>query len=155
VETEKGENMRLVRTQTRYCRRGFTLVELMIVVAIIGVLATLVITRYAGKTDQAKAAAGKAHIQQLETAIIEFQAHCGRIPSSLEELVTKPGDCPNWQDGGYLKGNRVPKDPWGREYVYRGEGSKYEIVSLAADGRQGGSGVDADISSNNTDGAAK
>lgn len=147
--------MRSGQTQTRYCRRGFTLVELMIVVAIIGVLATLVITRYAGKTDQAKAAVARGQLQQLETAIIEFQAHCGRIPSSLEELVNKPGDAANWQDGGYLKGSKVPKDPWGRDYVYRGEGSKYEIVCLAADGRQGGSGIDADISSNYTETAGK
>jgi len=135
--------------------RGFTLVELMIVVAIIGVLATMVISRYAGKTDQAKVAAAKAHIQQLETAILEFQAHCGRVPNSLEELVNKPGDCPNWQDGGYLKGSKVPKDPWSHEYAYRAEGSKYEIISLAADGKQGGSGVDADLSSNNLDGSSK
>lgn len=147
--------MRLVKDRVRYTRRGFTLVELMIVVAIIGVLATLVITRYAGKTDQAKVAVAKAHIKSLDAEIISFQAHCGRIPNSLEELVNKPGDCPNWQDGGYLKGGRVPKDPWGHEYVYRSEGSKYEIICLAADGRQGGSGVDADISSNNADGTGK
>jgi len=129
------------------CQRAFTLVELIVVIAIIGVLASLVIVKYAGKTDQAKAAAAKAQISQLEGAIIEFQAHCNRLPRTLDELVTKPGECANWQEGGYLKSKKLIKDPWDHEYVYKSEGSNYEIICLGADGKQGGTGVDTDISS--------
>ena len=135
--------------------RGFTLVELVVVIAIIGILASIVIGRFAGKTDQAKVATAKAHISQFESAVIEFQAHCNRLPNALDELVNKPGDCPNWLEGGYLKGKTVPKDPWGRDYVYKVQGSSFEIISLGADGKEGGTGVDADISSQNLSGAAR
>ena len=132
--------------------RGFTLVELMIVVAIIGILATVVIVRYAGKTDQANAAAAKAQIAQLESVIIEFQSVCHRYPQTLEELTQKPSDSPNFPEGGYLKGGKVPNDPWGHPYVYHINGSDFEIVSLGADGKEGGTGVNQDISSKNVDG---
>lgn len=127
--------------------RAFTLVELTVVVAIIGILATLVIVRYSGKTDQAKAAAAKAQLSQLEGAVIEFQSHCGRLPNALDELVNKPGDCPKWQEGGYLKGTKVPKDPWGHDFVIKADGGTFEIVSLGADGSEGGTGVNTDLSS--------
>ena len=133
----------------RKAKQGFTLVELIVVIAIIAILATIVITRYAGKTDQAKAAAAKAQLAQLEGAIIEFQAHCNRLPQSLDELVNKPGDCPNWQEGGYLRGTKAPKDPWGHDYIFKLQNRKFEIISLGADGKEGGSGLDADISSLN------
>jgi len=128
-------------------RRGFTLVELIVVIAIIGVLASVVIVRYAGKTDQAKVAAAKAQLSQIEGAVIEFQANCNRLPTTLDELVNKPGDCPGWQEGGYLKGKKVPKDPWGHDFSYKGEGRNIEVICLGADGKEGGTGVDTDLSS--------
>ncbi len=140
-----------VRTRPKR-RRGFTLVEVIVVIAIIGILATMVIVRYAGKTDQARMAAAKAHISQIEGAVIEFQAHCSRLPRSLDELVSQPGDCPDWNPGGYFKSKSVPKDPWGKEYAYRQEGSDFEIICLGADGQEGGSGYNRDISSSNPDG---
>lgn len=142
--------MNSLRRQFRPCR-AFTLVELIVVIAIIGVLASVVIVRYAGKTDQAKVAAAKAQLSQIEGAVIEFQANCNRMPTSLDELVNKPGDCPNWQDGGYLKGKKVPKDPWGHDYTFKADGRNIEIVSLGADGKEGGTGVDADLSSSGSD----
>ena len=132
--------------------RGFTLVEVIVVIAIIGTLATVVIVRYAGKTDQARQAAAKAQINQIEGAVIEFQAHCSRLPRSLDELVNQPGDCPNWQ-GSYFRSKSVPKDPWGKEYVYRQEGADFEVICLGADGQEGGEGYNRDISSLNLDGA--
>ena len=145
-----------MKTHRRYvlsARKGFTLVELIVVIAIIGLLASIIVVKYSGKTDQAKVAAAKSQLSQLEGAIIEFQAHCSRLPNSLDELVNKPGDCPNWAEGGYLKGKKVMKDPWGHEYVFKAESGNFEIISLGADGKQGGSGVDADISSQNLDGS--
>ena len=132
---------------SRAQKKAFTLVELIVVVAIIGILSTLVIVRYAGKTDQAKVAAAKAHLQQFEGAVIEFQANCNRLPRSLDELIHKPSDCPNWQEGGYLKGSAVPKDPWGNDYIYKVDGSNFEIICLGSDGKEGGTGTAADISS--------
>ncbi|MBE7461902.1 MAG: type II secretion system major pseudopilin GspG [Planctomycetes bacterium] len=147
--------MRRNRTPQRLSRlrRGFTLVELIVVIAIIGVLATVVVVRFTGKTDQAKVATAKAHIAQLEGAVIEFQAHCGRLPESLDELVTRPSDCPNWQEGGYLKGKRPPKDPWGHEYKFGLENAEFVITCLGADGQEGGEGVARDLTNLNLDGA--
>lgn len=135
------------RLRRHASRRAFTLVELIVVIAIIGILATLVIVRYAGKTDQAKVAVAKSQLSQLKNAIIEFQANCGRYPDSLEELVQRPSDCPNWQEGGYLEGTKVPKDPWKSEYRFRFEDGRAEVLSLGSDGKEGGSGTARDLSS--------
>ena len=130
----------------RNCR-GFTLVEMIVVIAIIGVLATVVIARYAGQTDYAKVATAKAHLAQLEEAVITFEAQTGKLPRSLAALVERPPGSSNWREGGYLKGRTVPKDPWENEYVYRVSRGRFEVVCLGADGQPGGTGVDADISS--------
>jgi len=136
--------------------RAFTLVELIVVIAIIGILASTLLLKYGGKTDQAKVAAAKMEVSELEGAVIEFQANCNRLPRSLDELINKPGDCPGWQEGGYLKGTKVRKDPWGHEFILHvGSGSDFEIVCLGADGKEGGSGVNQDISSRDLDGSGK
>lgn len=127
-------------------RKGFTLVEMIVVIAIIGILATLVVARYAGQTDQAKVAAAKSQLSQLESAVIAFHSHVGRLPRSLTELVEKPPGVTHWQEGGYLKGRSVPKDPWGNDFIYKVNGRKFEILSLGADGKEGGTGPDEDLS---------
>jgi general secretion pathway protein G len=124
---------------------GFTLVEMIVVIAIIGVLATVIVVRYSGQTDQAKVAAAKSQLSQIESAIISFQSQNGRLPQSLSELVERPSNAPNWPDGGYLKTRGVPKDPWGHEYGYRLVGRRFEITCMGADGMDGGSGPDADF----------
>jgi general secretion pathway protein G len=126
--------------------QGFTLVEMIVVIAIIGILATLVVVRYAGKTDDAKAAAARSQISQIESAIISFYSHVGRYPKDLRELIEKPANAPNWQEGGYLKGKAVPRDPWGNEYRYAAQGRKFVLTSLGADGKEGGAGLDQDLS---------
>ncbi len=135
----------------RSSRGGFTLVEMLVVIAIIGILATIVIARYAGQTDQAKVAAAKAHLSQFESAVISFHSQVGRLPRALLELVEKPSNAANWPEGGYLKGRAVPKDPWGTDYVYKVTGRRFEVISLGADGKEGGEGPDADLS---TEGSA-
>ncbi len=132
-------------------KAGFTLVEMIVVIAIIGILATLVVVRYSGQTDQAKVAAAKSQLAQIEGAVISFHSHVGRLPKALGELVEKPTGVTNWQEGGYLKGSSVPKDPWGNEYVYKINGRRFEILSLGADGKEGGTGVDTDLSNEGPD----
>jgi len=139
------------KKKTRRMPRGFTLVELTVVIAIIGILATLVIVRFVGKTDEARVATARSQLSQLEGAVIEFQAQCGRLPNALDELVNRPGDTPKWRDGGYLKGKNVPKDPWGHEYKFRADGGNFEIVCLGSDGSEGGTGFAADLSSAGAD----
>jgi len=128
---------------------GFTLVEMIVVIAIIGVLATVVVVRYSGQTDLAKATAAKAHLAQFESAVISFQSQNGRLPTALSELVERPGNAPNWPEGGYLKSRSVPKDPWGNDYAYRVNGRRFEILCMGADGQEGGTGVDSDLSNEN------
>ncbi|MDQ7780651.1 MAG: type II secretion system major pseudopilin GspG [Planctomycetota bacterium] len=125
---------------------GFTLVEMMVVIVIIGIMATVLITYVAGQSDQARIAAAKGHIAQLDTAVQLFKMQNGRFPGTLAELMNRPPDAKVWPEGGYVK--TVPKDPWGGEYVLRVPGSggrPFEIYCWGADMAQGGEGVNADI----------
>ena len=133
-------------------RPGFTLLEVMVVVVILGILATVLITQISGKIEIARREAAKAQIKQLESAVEEFKLFGKKYPEILQELVEKPGDFKGtWPDQGYLRGGEVPKDPWGYEYVYRknspGQTPRYEIISHGADGAEGGTGEDEDLSS--------
>lgn len=126
-------------------RKAFTLVELLVVVAIIGILASILIINVGGKTDKARVAAARAEIAQIETAVIEFKQDSLRLPERLEDLVNRPSYAKIFPDGGYLK--RLPKDPWDNEYVYKMlSPTRFEIKSLGADGQPGGTDYSADIS---------
>jgi general secretion pathway protein G len=129
-------------------RRGFTLLELLVVIVIIGLLAGYVAPRYFAQVGKSEVQVAKAQIDSLEKALDQFRLDNRRYPSSEEglgALVARPGDLPGWS-GPYLK-KEVPNDPWGRPYVYRtpGEKQEFEVVSLGRDGKTGGSGEDADI----------
>ena len=127
---------------------GFTLVEMMVVIVIIGVLATVLITQIAGKAERAKVEATRALISQVSNALVQFKLDHNRYPDRLDDLVTKPpyANTRNWPPGGYLKD--PPRDAWGREFIYRVPGTKgqpFDIISLGDDGREGGEGYAEDI----------
>jgi general secretion pathway protein G len=129
---------------------GFTLLEMLIVVIILGLLATLVGPRLFRSLDKAKAKVAKTQIELLATTIKQFRLDVGRYPTtdeSLQGLVDRPGSAVGW-DGPYLE-KGLPKDPWGHDYLYRspGQNHEYEIISLGRDGQPGGEGEDADINS--------
>jgi general secretion pathway protein G len=132
-------------------QRGFTLIEIMVVVIIIGLLAAVIVPQVISKVDEARVSKAKQDIQSLETALTMFRLDNSKYPSTeqgLNALVQQPTDptIRHWRPGGYLQ--RVSKDPWGAgyQYVYPGShGREYDLYTLGADGQPGGEGVDADI----------
>ena len=127
---------------------GFTLVELLVVLAILGMLAALVGPQVLNQLGGAKSKTAVIQINDLEQALEIYKLDVGRFPSSsqgLEALVSEPSGARGW-NGPYLKKGELPLDPWGNPYQYRASGSTIDISSYGADGRQGGSGEDADVS---------
>lgn len=128
--------------------RGFTLLELLVVMVIIGLLAGYVAPRYFAQVGKAEVKTARAQIDALEKALDQYRLDTGHYPSSeqgLNALYTRPSDEPKWE-GPYLK-KGVPLDPWGAAYQYRkpGEHGEYDLFSYGKDGQAGGSGEDADI----------
>lgn len=130
---------------------GFTLIEIMIVIVILGILAALVVPKVMGRPDEARIVAAKQDINSLLQALKLYRLDNQTYPSSeqgLQALVTKPSSPPtpnNWKSGGYV--DRLPKDPWGNDYQYLNPGLRGEIdvYSYGADGAPGGEGNNADV----------
>ena len=129
--------------------RGFTLLELLVVVVIIGLLAGFVAPRYFGQVGKSEVNVAKAQLDALEKALDQYRLDTGRYPPTelgLNALVDKPAAEPKWA-GPYLR-KAVPLDPWGKPYMYKAPGEKgdFDLVSYGKDGQPGGSGEAADIS---------
>jgi general secretion pathway protein G len=137
---------------TRASEAGFTLVEILVVITIIGLIMALVGPRVLNYLTEAKAKAAKIQIASFGSALDLYYLDNGRYPTASEgltALVQRTGNATAW-NGPYIKGNLVPTDPWGNPYVYRlpsQHGSAYDIVSYGADGQEGGIGTAADITS--------
>jgi len=133
---------------------AFTLIELMVVIVILGILAAFVVPRITKRPEDARVTKAKIEISNLEQTFELYYLDNSSYPSTeqgLEALVKKPsaGDEPqNWREGGYLAKSKIPKDPWGNDYVYVSPGAHnqdYDLYSLGKDGQEGGEGYDADI----------
>lgn len=133
--------------------RGFTLIEILVVIVILGILATLVVPKLMSRPDQARTVAAKQDIQTVLQALKLYRLDNGRYPTTeqgLQALVKKPTSNPvpkNWKEEGYLE--KLPRDPWGTAYQYLQPGTHgdVDVFSLGADGIAGGEGIDADIGS--------
>jgi general secretion pathway protein G len=131
--------------------RGFTLIEIMVVVIIIGLLAAVIVPQVVGRVDDARISKAKQDIQAIESALVMFKLDNFKYPSTdqgLRALIQQPTDpsIRNWRTGGYLK--RVSKDPWGNDYLYvfpGTRGGEYDLYTLGADAQPGGEGPNADI----------
>lgn len=127
---------------------GFTLIEIMVVVFILGLLVTLVAPRIIGRTDDARVTKAKADIKAIEEAANMFKLDNGFYPTTAEglaALVQAPPRAKKFNPEGYLP--NIPHDPWGNEYIYQSDGRSVVIMSLGRDGVEGGEGYDADIDS--------
>lgn len=140
----------IIRHQNR-ARRGFTFLEIMFVVVIIGVLLAIVGPRLAGRAGKARDQATSAQIHNIKLAISQFEMHVGRFPDTnegIEALITEPSNVgEDMWEGPYLDAESVPKDPWGREFRYRSPGEHSKDYDLWSDGPDGQEGTDDDITS--------
>jgi len=140
--------------------RGFTLIELMVVIVILGILAGLIVPRIMGRPDEARQAKAKIQLESLETALKLYKLDNGNYPTTeqgLQALVEPPAvgaQAKNWRQGGYLEKGKVPKDPWDNDFIYLCPGvhGDYDLSSRGADGEPGGEGKNKDINSWETEG---
>ena len=146
----KLQRLRSNRQRIRSNQDGFTLIEIMVVILILGLLATIVVQSLRGATDKAKRVKAQADIAEIKTGLDRYYLDAGSYPTSdqgLNALVAAPaagGNVPaNYESGGYLQS--IPRDPWGNAYYYQSDGNSYVLKSFGADGTEGGEGKNADI----------
>jgi len=143
-------------SERRVALYGFTLIELMVVIVILGLLATIIMPKILDRPEQARRLKAKVQIRNFQSALALFKTDTGHFPTtsqSLEALINNPG-LKGWKQGGYIEGGKVPLDPWNNPYMYLCpgvHGEDYEIESYGKDGEDGGTGDDADIESWNID----
>jgi general secretion pathway protein G len=135
---------RTFREKRKSAQAGFTLVELLLVLVILGALAAIVLPKFSGRSEQAKMTAAQTQISSFDLALDQFEVDNGYYPSGGDGLVLlldAPNDAPNWH-GPYLKKNKIPLDPWGNLYIYEYPAKfnvgGYDLMSMGPDGRKGG-----------------
>ena len=139
------------RKKQNRMKTGFTMVELVAVLIILGLLATVVVKNFMGQTDKARVTTTKASLAQLHEAVQMFKLDTGRYPfeeEGLNELIQEPTDVTGWIAGGYLKSTDIPKDAWGRDFIYQlnpESGKPFVVISYGADGEEGGESYNADL----------
>lgn len=135
----------------RRMNKGFSLVEVMAALIIIGLLTAIVAQNFLGQTDKARVKQSKANLKMLHNAVSQFKLDTGRYPTADEgliALVEEPADIKNWNPGGYLQTTDLPYDAWGNDFFYQEypeSGKPFVIISFGADGEAGGEGYDADL----------
>ena len=147
--------MKRALTKIELRQQGFTLIELMVVIVILGILAGLIVPRIMGRPEQAKQLKAQMQIESISTALKLYKLDNGAYPTTeqgLQALVEVPssGTIPkNWRKGGYLEKGKVPKDPWGNDFVYLSPGihDDFDLISYGADGTAGGDDKNTDINS--------
>lgn len=125
--------------------KGMTLLEIMIVLVILGGLIAILGNQVTKQLAKARVKEARIQISEIGKALDMFMTDCGSYPEELGALIEAPESCTNWGPDPYIK--KMPKDPWGKDFIYEINGGNYVLVSFGADGREGGSGNDADISS--------
>ena len=139
------------KNRNRKNKSAFTMVELMAMLIIIGLLATLVVTKVATQIDKARVTTAKANLKILHSAVNQFKMDTSRFPTEdegLDALLEQPGDVANYEPGGYLETTEISKDSWGNEFIYERfpeSGKAFVIKSYGADGEEGGEDYDADL----------
>jgi len=132
MNTKRNE----MELKSRACNSGFTLIEMLLVVVIIGILAAVVVPKFTTRSKDAQIAAAKASIESISLAVDMYEVDNGSYPASLQALITKGSEL-NWK-GPYLKDDSIPQDPWGKEFVYSVKDNGYEIKSYGPNGVDGG-----------------
>ena len=140
-----------MKRKNRKVRAGFTMIELMAVLIVLGLLATVVVQNFVGSADKTRVITTKTNLKTLHYAVKQFKMETGRYPSEevgLEELIIQPDDVDNWQPDGYLDSSEIPKDGWGEDFIYERYpegGGAFVIKSYGADKEEGGEGYDEDL----------
>ena len=133
---------------------GFTLIEMMIVIAVMAIIMGLVGSNVMGRFQKAKVEATQIQVKQLGVVLDDFRRDCNFYPTSdegLDALVKDSGRCKNYDPSGYVAHGKIPKDGFGNEFLYESDGNKFVIRSLGRDGKEGGDGLDKDIASDQID----
>jgi general secretion pathway protein G len=132
---------------------GMSLMEILIALTLLGIAGTFVATAVFDRLQEGRVESAKIQVQRLGEILKDYRRKCGAYPSSdqgLDALISKPGtgkECKRYPPNGFVEDGKIPMDPWDNEFIYESNGRKYNIISLGADGEEGGDDYDADISS--------